>query len=145
MPSSDLTLETASGVCTRSLVTAILESRRAYQLAMALAKQVLLTGPQAQLQWDDAALTELTPTPAMSWSRHAERVRPADLRFSMRRRTPRHGLRLVLPNHFDSPLVMPADSSYSSAGERTNEQADDRRELDADQGQRPRDVGKADR
>ena len=38
MNGNDLTLETTSGVCTRSLVTAILESRRAYQLALALTR-----------------------------------------------------------------------------------------------------------
>ena len=140
MQGNDLTLETASGVYTRSLVTAILESRRAYQLAMALAKQVLLSGQD--LQWEAASeASELQPEP--SRLRSAAPARSGDLRFSMRRRSPRHGLRLVLPNRFDSPLVMPADSEYSSAKEPRDQQPDDRRKLDADPGNSPRD-GKAD-
>ena len=138
MNGNDLTLETTSGVCTRSLVTAILESRRAYQLALALARQVLLTGQD--LKWEESAALKdqgQDPTPA----RRMERARTTDTRFAMRRRTPRHGLRLVLPNHFDSPLVMPADSKYTSVGDSADEQPDDRRELDAGQGNRPRDAG----
>ena len=131
MPGNDLTLETPSGVCTRSLVTAILESRRAYQLAMALAKQVLLAGPNFQLE--EQSSVEVPTTPDFSGPRRAERTRQTNKRFAMHRRTPRHGLRLVLPNHFDSPLVMPADSSYNSAGNRDCDEPDDRDQSGEDQ------------
>ena len=145
MHSEHLTIETPSGVCTRALVTAILESRRAYQLAMMLAKQVLLAGPNMQVPGVDAEPVDGGHQPATPWTRDPAKVRPTDLRFSMRRRPARHGLRLVLPSHAESPLVMPAETPYTSAGEQTDEQADYRRQLDADQGRRSRDVGQADR
>ncbi len=136
MPSDNLTIETPSGVCTRALVTAILESRRAYQLAMMLAKQVLLAGPNMQVPGVDAEPVDGGHERATAWTRNSAKVRPTDLRFSMRRRPVRHGLRLVLPSHVESPLVMPTEAHYTSVGERTDEQADYRRQLDADQGRR---------
>lgn len=144
MYKNDLTLETTSGVCTRSLVTAILESRRAYQLAMALAKQLLLTGVPMHMESEECNTAEPKTEGGTGWSRHPAKARATDTRFAMRRRSPRHGLRLVMPHRFDSPLVMPTDAPYTSAGEPAHEHAHDRRQLDADQGSGPRDLGKAD-
>ncbi len=110
MPSENLTIETPSGVCTRALVTAILESRRAYQLAMMLAKQVLLAEPTMHVPGVDAEPVEGGHEAGTRWTRDSAKVRPTDLRFSMRRRPARHGLRLVLPSHNASPLVMPAEA-----------------------------------
>lgn len=142
MSSKDLTLETASGVCTHSLVVAILESRRAYQLAMALARKVLLTEFPTAVEWSDDSLAAYVPQqPSLAWSRHSAKPRATELRFSMRKKTPRAGLRLVTPDHFNSPLVMPAGSSYPSTEKSTDEHTDDQRQLDAAEGRDPRDVG----
>ncbi len=105
MKREDLKLTSASGICTGSLVTAILESRRAYLLAMSLARRVLLEGPQMVTEWDESVPLEADAkrcvpleteaTARVPLSRRPALMRPRGLAAARRRRSGRRALRLV--------------------------------------------------
>jgi hypothetical protein len=90
----------AAPMTTASLVIAILESRRTYQRALALAKRLLLEGSPTALTWgDDAeipAAVEYPASPRLKTRTMPQRGYPAFRAVGIGgRRRSRHGLRIV--------------------------------------------------
>ncbi len=135
MSIKDPNLDAAFDMGTRSLVTAILESRRAYQLAMALAERLLGEQVTMTAEWNDDALpaNDAEP-PLLALVRQTKRPRPASHRHSVRHRSFHSGLRLVSSTALDSPSVGPTGTRYPSTGARTDEHPDDQRQLDGAKG-----------
>lgn len=98
MSREDVSNDRATELGMQSLITAILESRRTYQLAMAAAKQLLLTGAPTKSQlaamslWVDAGKADNAPRRV----RGAARLEPGTLRSSTGRPRGRRGPRLVV-------------------------------------------------
>jgi hypothetical protein len=150
MESVDLNHEPPNGALTSALIRTILESRRALRMAIALTEDLMREG--ASLQWETYE-DELETIPKVVdgvhvWDRadhsRAQAARVAPVAQFSKRSTPRHGLRLVLPDRHESPLVMPADSPFTSAEPKRNELRHDRRKLDPTEGEGAGDVGQAD-
>jgi hypothetical protein len=130
----------ARGALTQALVRTILESRRAYRMAMALAQEMLANG--GTLEWGDPTLAPIGERQQSASRRgSAERYPDLTMRMAKKRSTPRNGLRLVVPHRFDMPLVMPGDPSQPNHTEPTDEHGHAGRKLDAAEGKGARDVG----
>ena len=133
MSRKDPNLDAAFDMGTRSLVTAILESRRAYQLAMALARKLLGTRAMMTAEWGDGASpVNDAGHPMLALVRHAKRPRPANRRRSARTRP------------FHSLPVNPSGAIHPSTGACTDEPSDTQRQLDGAQGRHPGNMGQAD-
>jgi hypothetical protein len=140
----DLDYEAPNGALTSALIRTILESRRALRMAIALTQDLMREG--AVLQWEEDEQLELAPI-VSAGRRHwdgSDHSRAQAFHASKRRDVKNSGLRLVVPDRHESPLVMPAGSPFTSAKKATHEHGHDRRELDATEGKSARDLGKAD-